>query len=146
MNEVPCPSQYLAQTLIAQEALLEQNSEAGLGSALRAIEKLRQPLSKLAGTEGFRSLLKRALTLATAYTLSLSSLRIEADGSVQVAEAVPPSQTANEASRGEAALLTELIGLLIAFIGESLTLQLLRVVWPSVTLNDARMEQKETPQ
>jgi hypothetical protein len=34
------------------------------------------------------------------------------------------------------ALLAQLLGLLVAFIGESLTLRLVREVWPPVTLGN----------
>ena len=33
-------------------------------------------------------------------------------------------------------LLAQLLGLLVAFIGETLTLHLVRDIWPKTTLND----------
>lgn len=144
MIEVTPAVQDLARRLIAQEARQVQGSETGINPALRAVEKLSNPLSKLSGAEGFRSLLTRALTLASAYAPSLSPLRIETDGSVKGAGDLPLSQTADEAAEGGVALMAELIGLLIVFIGEALTLQVLRAAWPNATLKHMSMEQKES--
>ena len=41
-----------------------------------------------------------------------------------------------ELSEGEVVLLAQLLGLLVAFIGEKLTLRLVREVWPQVPLDD----------
>jgi hypothetical protein len=144
MNEVSPGIRDLARRLVAQEALTEQGSESPLAPTLRAVEKLRIPLTKVAGTQGFRSLLARALTLANAYAPSLGPLRIGNDGSLQGAVDPPAPQTASEAADGGTALLAEMIGLLLLFIGETLTLQLLRASWPDVSLQHIRTEQKET--
>jgi hypothetical protein len=41
-----------------------------------------RPLSTLAGVEGFRSLLARALTLAKAQVPSLAAVQVKADGTL----------------------------------------------------------------
>jgi hypothetical protein len=41
-------------------------------------------------------------------------------------------------------LLSELLGLLMIFIGEALTLQLVRAVWPDATLDHLDTDHKET--
>lgn len=142
MNEVTPAVQNLAQRLIAQETRFEQGSDTGISPALRAVEKLRTPLAKVSGATGFRSLLMRALSLASAHTPWLTALRIEPDGSVQWAIGTPFSETADDAAQGGAALLGEVIALLIALIGESLTLQLLRTEWPDATLKPISTEEK----
>ena len=42
----------------------------------------------------------------------------------------------DEFSEGGVVLLAQLLGLLVAFIGENLTLRLVREVWPKVPLDD----------
>jgi len=37
---------------------------------------------------------------------------------------------------GRVVLLAQLLGLLVAFIGEDLTLRLVREVWPKLSIND----------
>lgn len=143
MNEASLAAQDLARRLIALESAQEPGSDTGDSPALRAVDKLRFPLSKLAGADGFRFLLTRALTLAKAYSPSLTQIHVESNGSLQRAMDTPVSEASNGAADGETALLVELIGLLIAFIGEALTLQLLRVAWPDAKLKDASMDQKE---
>ena len=46
-------------------------------------EKLRIPLTRFAGAEGFASLLRRALVLASAEVPSLQSVKIGADGRLE---------------------------------------------------------------
>ena len=119
----------LAQSLLAYEA-----DEAGVAmpnepAVCRVCDKLRRPLTTLAGAAGFRSLLARALTLAQRESPALHAWEVKADGSVEVpnGEAVPSG----------AVLIAHLIGLMITFIGEALTLRLLHDVW--INLPDAKV-------
>jgi hypothetical protein len=41
-----------------------------------------------------------------------------------------------EIAEGSVILLSQLLGLLVAFIGEDLTLRLVREIWPKVPLSD----------
>ena len=74
---------HLAQRLLAYEAVAGESSEPAESAAFRVCAKLRQPLTTLAGVDGFRSLLSRALTLARAEAPSLSSVQVAADGSLK---------------------------------------------------------------
>lgn len=105
-------------------------------AAFRVCEKLRRPLSTMAGVAGFRSLLSRALVLAKADAPWLGGLPIKPDGSLEFSAEVEAQLRSEEAARGGVALITELVGLLIIFIGEALTLRLLHTVWPKVLLKD----------
>ena len=58
-----------------------ESSNDDADQVVRACEKLRVPLTRLAGTTGFSSLLSRALALAMRQAPSLERLRVEADGS-----------------------------------------------------------------
>ena len=90
----------------------------------RVCDKLRRPLTTLAGAAGFRSLLARALTLAKQESPVIAAWEVNSDGSLQGLN--------GEAAQSGAVLIAQLIGLMITFIGESLTLRLLHDVWPDL--------------
>ena len=135
-------SRHLAQRLLTYEAVASENFEPAESPAFRVCAKLRQPLITLAGVAGFRSLLSRALTMARAEAPSLSAVQVAADGSVKGLGELA-SQTEKEHARdGGAILIAQLIGLLLTFIGEGLTLRLVQDVWPEAVL-DGRVSKKE---
>ena len=128
-------SRHLAQRLLTYEAVAGNNSEPAESAAFRVCTKLRRPLITLAGVDGFRSLLSRALTLARAEAPSLSSVHVAADGSLKGLDEL--------ASQGVGAILiAQLIGLLLTFIGDGLTLRLVQDVWPEAVF-DGRVSEKE---
>jgi hypothetical protein len=118
------------------------NSESTESSALRVCERLRQPLITLAGVAGFRSLLSRALTLARAEAPSLSAVQVAADGSLKGLDELASQTDKEQARDGGAILIAQLIGLLLTFIGEGLTLRLVQDVWPDAVF-DGRVSEKE---
>jgi len=135
-------SRHLAQRLLTYEAVAGKNSDPPESAALRVYAKLRRPLITLAGVAGFRSLLSRALTLARAEAPSLSVVQVTADGSLKGLEELA-SQTGKEQARdGGAILIAQLIGLLLIFIGDGLTLRLVQDVWPEAAF-DGRVSEKE---
>ncbi len=135
-------SRYLAQRLLVYEAVAPQNSDPAESAAFRVCLKLRRPLITLAGVAGFRSLLSRALTLAKAEAPSLSVVQVGADGSLKGLDELA-SQTDKEQARDPGAILiAQLIGLLLTFIGEGLTLRLVQDVWPEAAF-DGRVSEKE---
>lgn len=76
-------NQELAQRLLVFEAARDNSPDAGVNVAERVVGELRLHLVKLAGVDGFRALLSRALTMAKAEVPSLNVLQIRADGSVE---------------------------------------------------------------
>ncbi len=116
----------LARELLAREAAV--SPEASEDSVFRAFEKVRQPLGTMVGVTGFRVLLSRVLTLAKAKSAPLTVISVQQDGSLKGFNALSP-QMATEAGL---VLLTELLGLLVTFIGEALAMQLVRNVWPEL--------------
>jgi hypothetical protein len=122
----------LAQRLLAYEAVAGENSEPAESAAFRVFAKLRLALITLAGLAGFRSLLSRALTLARADAPDLSAVEVAADGSLKGLDELA-SQAQEETQEGGAVLLTQLIGLLLTFIGNDLTLRLVQDVWPEAS-------------
>jgi hypothetical protein len=135
-------SRHLAQRLLTYEAVAGKNSEPAESAAFRVCAKLRRPLITLAGVAGFRSLLSRALTLATTEAPSLSAVQVAADGSLKGLDELAP-QLDKERARDEGAILiAQFIGLLLTFIGEGLTLRLVQDVWPEAAF-DGRVSEKE---
>jgi hypothetical protein len=132
----------LAQRLLTYEAFAGKNSEPAESAVFRVCAKLRQPLITLAGVAGFRSLLSRALTLARAEAPSLSSVQVEADGSLKGLDELEPQTGKEQARDGGAILIAQLVGLLLTFIGEGLTLRLVQDVWPEAAF-DGRVSERE---
>jgi hypothetical protein len=125
----------IARHLIAHEAMGHESGTTG-PAALEVCEKLRRPLITLAGTDGFRALLARALTLAKREDGTLNVVSVRDDGSLE-------GLTADINRAACASLIGELLGLLMTFVGEDLTLRLLQDVWPEVPR--AQLESAEDP-
>lgn len=103
------------------------------------IEKLRIPLTRFAGAEGFASLLRRALMLARADVSSLQSVKVGADGRLEGVEQLAATTSVGAAGAGAeavAAVAEHLLELLVTFVGERLTLRLVREAWPDTSLDD----------
>lgn len=126
----------LAQRLIAEERHAARNSAPASHAAFRVCEKLRAPLCTFAGAAGFRSLLSRALVLARTEAPLLAGVQIKADGTFLYSPQMEAQAASAEAVRAGAALVDQLLGLLITFIGEALTLRLVQDVWPQTALKD----------
>ncbi len=131
-------SLQLARRLISEEcgkcgaAVTDTNGRA----AFRVCEKLRPPLSTLTGAAGFHALLSRALSLARKEAAWLGQLDITPQGSLTFRPEVETLVAKDDVAEGGAALVAELLGLLITLIGEALTLRLLHDVWPKAALGD----------
>jgi hypothetical protein len=121
---LPLQTRDLAERLIAYESAAGKTSEPAKLAAFRVCETLRQPLCALAGVAGFRSLLSRALTLARTEAPSLSAVQIAADGSLQGLDDLRPQIDTDQAREAGVILIAQLIGLLLFFMGEGLTLRL----------------------
>ena len=137
----------LAHRLLAYEVVAGKTSEPSESATLRVYEKLRQGLGEFVGGAGFYSLASRALALARTDAPSLSAARVAADGSLQGLGELEhqmdiDEDRAAESATGEAGiiLIARLLGLLLLFLGEALTLSLLRITWPGATLDDRSSE------
>lgn len=133
---------HLAQRLIAEERRATSDSDRGGRAGFRVCEKLRRPLSTFAGAAGYHSLLSRALVLAKAQEPLLKNLRIKTDGTLEHSPEWEAQRESVAAAKAMDALVTQLLGLLITFIGEALTLRLIHDVWPEAALEDPKSEQK----
>ena len=140
----------LAARMVAHEAAIGGTAAADTPAAFRVCEKLRQPLTALAGSAGFRSLLSRALVIAQREVPILSDVRVTTEGLLE--DGVVHTKT-NQNRHGKAVqdknelaadagllLVAELLGLLHVFIGEAITLRLIRDVWPNASVHSTESE------
>jgi hypothetical protein len=125
-----------AKRLIAYETRGNRSSETKTPVAFLVGEKLRPHLARLMGKVGFRELLSRALVLAKAEVPWLNAVRIKADGSFEELDELAAQVDPDEISEGRVILLAQLLGLLVTFVGEELTLRLVREVWPKLSLSN----------
>src|ERR1035441_7688936 len=120
----PQQTRELAQRLIAYEGAASNTSEPMELAAFRVCETLRRPVCALAGVDGFRALLSRALTLARAEAPCLSAVRVAADGSLQGLDELGRQIDKDQVREGGVILIAQLLGLLLTFIGETMTSRL----------------------
>ena len=125
-----------AERLIADETRESKSSESRAPAAFHVFEKLRPHLTTLMGNTGFHALLTRALSVANAEDPSLRAVHVKADGSLEGLEELQAQGDPAEIAEGSVVLVAQLLGLLVAFIGEKLTLQMVRDVWPKLSLDD----------
>jgi hypothetical protein len=131
--DAPSPAvRKLARRLLILEAKSESaGSDARAHEAVRVCDKLRISLTRFAGADGFASLLRRALTLARAEVPSLDRVKVGPDCSIEGLE-----ELARNDATAAAALTAHLLGLLVTFVGQSLTLRLVREAWPDASLDE----------
>ena len=130
--DIPSSSmRELAQQLLILEAASQSASESQEHAAVRVCEKLRISLTRFVGAVGFASLMRRSLALARTEVPSLQNIKVNPDGALEGLE-----ELANEASQegGEAAIAIarHFLTLLSTFVGEPMTLRLVREAWPSL--------------
>jgi hypothetical protein len=128
--------------LIAVEAARAAPSGNQVTEAVRVCDKLRLPLAKIVGHTGFASLLSRTLALAKARHPALAALSVAPDGTLAGLCDVPPDPGPEAPG---AVVVSQLLGLLVTFIGEPLTLRLVRDAWPNAPLEPAEPRTEELP-
>lgn len=102
--------------------------------AQRVCEKLQVSLTQFAGEDGFTALLRRALALARADVPAMQAVRLKQDCTLEGIDALAADAT-NGGADAAVALIAHLLGLLVTFIGEPLTLRLVREAWPDGSLD-----------
>jgi len=125
MNISPGSMRHLAQKLLALEAANPSSESAGEHEAARVCDKLRILLTRLAGADGFSTLLRRAMVLARKDDPSLESVAIRPDGSLEGFEKL----SENDGNEAALTFIAHLLGLLSTFIGEPLTRRVVREAW-----------------
>jgi hypothetical protein len=102
-----------------------------LPEAVAVCDTLRISITRFAGPDGFAALLRRALALARAEAPVLAGVRLGADNRLEGFGEIPPGAEAAEAA---VALAAHVLTLLATFIGEPLTVRLLREAWPGTEI------------
>ena len=100
----------------------------------RVIEQLCGKIAEVHGNTSLEALLSRALVATRADFPWLRSAKASKSGELVGLEQIYPPDP-EQAMRGELAVLSSLIELLRSFLGDSVTLQLLRTLWPLASLN-----------
>jgi hypothetical protein len=128
----------LADRLIAYESVADKSSEPGESATLRVYEKLRRSLSAFAGSGAFESLAYRALTQAKSAAPRLWAVQVAADGTLQGFGEFEHQIDIDMDLAGEEGtiLIARLLSLLHIFLGEALTLSLLRDAWPGTAFDN----------
>jgi len=126
----------LAERLVAYEAKGELSAQRPGSSRFPVCDRLGPHLMTLMGTAGFRALLSRALALACEQAACLRAVHVKADGSMEGVDELHTQLDPDEFMEGRTVLVAQLLGLLAAFIGENLTLPLVREIWPEISLNN----------
>ncbi len=127
----------MARRLLALEAASARAPDSHAHEAVLVCEKLRISLTRFAGADGFISLLRRALALARAEVPAARNLALKADCSLEGLERIAADSGA-AAAEVAVAITAHLLGLLVTFIGEPLTLRLLREAWPDASPDNFR--------
>jgi hypothetical protein len=127
-----------ARRLLASEAGSGGGSEGAAEAAARVYERLDAQLAPLLGRAGVRALFARSAKLAETELASL------ADATEDSAKLSARLQSLEATAAGEAAvaLFGSFLELITTFIGERLTVQVLRSAWPAIEETAPRETQK----
>ena len=128
------PMRDLARRLLAAEAASQSAVGSHVHEGVRVCEKLQISVTRFAGSDGFASLLRRALALARAENPSLQTVKLKPNGTLDNCEALAVP-AANGGPEGAVAIIAHLLGLLETFVGEPFTLRLVRQAWPGASLD-----------
>lgn len=132
MSRATPQTRVWSQVLIAYEAGGTPSSDGNTPTAFFVFAKLHPHLANLMGKVGVHALISRALALAHAEVPSLRAVRVNAEGGLERLDLAQEFDHA-ELAEGDVVLLARLLGLLMAFIGESLTVQIVGEVWPELS-------------
>ena len=92
---------------------------------MRAYERLRRQLGAAVGTDSFQALASRALALAKRESPRLSSVLVAANGDLRGLSEVESRKDTDEDGEVGVALIAQLLGLFLTFLGETTTLRLI---------------------
>jgi len=112
-----------AKRLLAVQAATSV-SESCPSPGVRVPQRLRTYLTRLIGADGFTALQRRALLLARAEIPSLRTVKVTAEGQLEGIEAL------SDGGEAATAIIAHVLELLVALIGESLTLRLMLDAFP----------------
>ena len=136
----------LARHLVAHEVQGVQRAEEQTAAAGRVHPKIYAHLARLLGVAGARALYARSVKLAAPEFPCLRGVDFDAESTESSAEQLAAclrAETPAAATETAVALCARVLALLTTMIGERLTFQVLRVVWPTMDLKTAPPEESE---
>jgi len=136
MSRATPQMRHFAKLLIVCERNGTKSAKTRTQNPFGDCEKLRTSLSTLMGNGGFQALLSHAHNLAGTEVAWLRTLQLKADGTLEGLEEIQTQLNPDELFEGRIVLLARMLGLLVAFIGERLTMGLVQGAWPKAPLND----------
>jgi hypothetical protein len=119
-----------ARHLLEYEAVSDVISGQTGPPTLLVFEKLRQQLTAPVGAAGFQAIAYRALALAKAEVPGLSAVQITAEGRLRGFNELDPQMEQNTDGEVGIALISQLLGLFLAFLGPATTQRLVQDVFP----------------
>jgi len=138
LRQPPLALEALAQQLLAYESSVHPRADELPTVARHIYDRLRVRLSVFLGDVGFDALWERALSMARRAVRSAN----EAPG--EHAETLPPGLSVALAGRDAAeaqsvlvAAFASFFALLFSFIGEDISLRLIRQMWPDLRFDAA---------
>ena len=143
MSRATPQTRELAERLVARETGGKRSPETNAPPAAYVCDKLRPYLATLMGSAGCHALLSRALAVANADEAWLRTVHIKTDGSLGGLEQPEAPVSAEEMTEGSVVLVSQLLSLLMAFIGESLTVRMVRELWPELLISDLNFDRED---
>ena len=126
--------QELTELLFACESTVAKHEVSGV-HRFRVFEKLCRPFAQVTGAQNLAPLLSRALASTRPAYPWLRSAYVTPSGSIQGLDDAGLALHPHEALQGELALMGSFVELLRSLLGDGVTLQLLRSVWPLAFMN-----------
>ncbi|MGI4757673.1 MAG: hypothetical protein ACRYGF_12590 [Janthinobacterium lividum] len=120
----------LATHLFAFQACVASVPDADGSPQFRVLDKLCEHFAVMGGSHGLHSMLSRALLAHVSEFPWLRFARASPSGTVAGLTEIPQPPSPQEAARAELAVLGSLVELLRCFVGDVVTLQFLRTIWP----------------
>ena len=124
----------LAKRLIVHEMRRNKSLPIEARRAFSVCEKLGLHLRTIVGSAGVAALISRSLIVTNEEVGWLRGVAVKTDGSLEGLDDLDGKVDPEEIVQGSVVLVAQLLGLLLAFIGESLTVGIVREVWPKVSL------------
>jgi hypothetical protein len=148
MTHVPPSLADVVQRLLVHDARGGQGTQDLADAMERACQALHNRLVPLVGAAGFDALIGRAVKLAArefpflAAIVAMTAPTSSLDGLQPAVEGREPAEVRDAL----VAILTNLISLLVIFIGENLALRKMREVWPDMPLHSPESSSEKAPQ
>ncbi|THD63703.1 hypothetical protein [Phenylobacterium sp.] len=136
MNKTTPALRKIAKRLILFEWPSVASSASAAASEDPVIERLRPRLRRLMGHGGTRALLARALIMASSEAPWLSAAFVTANGDLEGFERLKSEIAPTTFLEGRVIFLAQLLGLLVTFIGPTLTSGLVGEIWPHIALKE----------